>query len=68
MRNQNRTMAQQLAGQHTIVEMYKAHGVPVERGSIMAAFGCNFEGDIPVARVVALVGQSSTWPRSTASR
>ena len=57
MRNQNRTMAQQLAGQHTIVEMYKASGVPVERGSLMAAFGCNFEGDMPVTRVVSLVGQ-----------
>ena len=31
--------------------------LPVERGSIMAAFGCNFEGDIPVSRVVALVAQ-----------
>jgi hydroxymethylglutaryl-CoA lyase len=57
IRNQNRTAAQQLAGQHAIVEMYKAAGVPVERGSIMAAFGCNFEGDIPVSRVVALTQQ-----------
>ena len=56
-RNQNRTAEQQLAGQHAIVEMYKANGIPVERGSIMAAFGCNFEGDIPVERVVSLVGQ-----------
>ncbi|HUD88435.1 MAG TPA: hydroxymethylglutaryl-CoA lyase [Xanthobacteraceae bacterium] len=55
--NQNRTAAQQLASQHVIVDMYKANGVPVERGSVMAAFGCNFEGDVPVARVVALVGQ-----------
>jgi hydroxymethylglutaryl-CoA lyase len=57
MRNQNRTAAQQLAGQHNIVEMYKANAVPVERGSVMAAFGCNFEGDIPVERVVSLVDQ-----------
>jgi hydroxymethylglutaryl-CoA lyase len=55
--NQNRTMAQQLAGQHAIVELYKANGVAVERGSVMAAFGCNFEGDIPAERVVSLVGQ-----------
>jgi hydroxymethylglutaryl-CoA lyase len=33
------------------------NNVTVKRGSLMAAFGCNFEGDIPVARVVALVGQ-----------
>jgi hydroxymethylglutaryl-CoA lyase len=57
VRNQNRTAAQQLAGQHAIVEMYKAAGIAVERGSIMAAFGCNFEGDIPVSRVVALTQQ-----------
>ena len=56
-RNQNRSAEQQLAGQHHIVELYKAHGVEVERGSLMAAFGCNFEGDIPVSRVVADVGQ-----------
>ncbi len=56
-RNQNRTAAEQLAGQHTIVEKYKAAGVPVERGMIMAAFGCNFEGDVPASRVVALVQQ-----------
>ncbi|MGB3744175.1 MAG: hydroxymethylglutaryl-CoA lyase [Xanthobacteraceae bacterium] len=57
LRNQNRTAAQQLAEQHAIVGGYKAAGVPVERGSIMAAFGCNFEGDIPVSRLVALVQQ-----------
>ena len=57
IRNQNRTAAQQLAGQHALVDMYKAAGIPVERGSIMAAFGCNFEGDIPVSRVVALTQQ-----------
>jgi hydroxymethylglutaryl-CoA lyase len=56
-RNQNRTLEQQLVGQHAIVELYKANGVAVERGSVMAAFGCNFEGDVPVSRVVALVGQ-----------
>ncbi len=56
-RNQNRDASQQLAAQHTIVEMYKAAKIPVERGSIMAAFGCNFAGDIPVAHVAALVEQ-----------
>ena len=57
LRNQNRNATQQLAAQHAIVERYKAAGVAVERGSIMAAFGCNFEGDIPVSRIVALVQQ-----------
>jgi hydroxymethylglutaryl-CoA lyase len=57
LRNQNRDAAGQLAEQHAIIESYKTAGVSVERGSIMAAFGCNFEGDIPVGRVVALVQQ-----------
>ena len=56
-RNQNRSAEQQLAGQHHIVELYKAHGVEVERGSLMAAFGCNFEGDVPISKVVSCVGQ-----------
>src|SRR6516164_5072752 len=60
LRNQNRSAAQQLAEQHAIVESYKSAGVPVERGSIMAAFGCNFEGDIPVARVVGTLRER--WP------
>ncbi len=55
-RNQNRTPAQQLALQHALVERYRALGYQVERGTIMAAFGCNFEGDVPAARIVAAVG------------
>jgi hydroxymethylglutaryl-CoA lyase len=56
-RNQNRTAEEQLAGQHAIVEKYKSAGIPFERGMIMAAFGCNFEGDVPVSHVVSLVQQ-----------
>jgi hydroxymethylglutaryl-CoA lyase len=29
----------------------------MERGTIMAAFGCNFEGEVAPARVVAVVGE-----------
>jgi len=54
-RNQNRTMQENIAAQHSIVDMFKQNNVPVERASMMAAFGCNFEGDIPVSRVVGLV-------------
>src|SRR5262245_47928551 len=55
-RNQNRTLEQQTADNHKIIQRFKELGVPVERGGIMAAFGCNFEGDIAPARVVQLVG------------
>ena len=56
-RNQNRTPDEQLKAQYAIVQMYRRHGIELERASIMAAFGCNFEGDIPVPRVVELVQQ-----------
>ena len=55
-RNQNRTIAEQIASLPITIANYKAHGVEVEGGLISAAFGCNFEGDVPVARVVELTG------------
>jgi hydroxymethylglutaryl-CoA lyase len=54
-RNQNRDPAQQLAAQPELIAMYQAHGIPVRTGFVTAAFGCNFEGDVPVDRVVRLV-------------
>jgi len=56
-RNQNRTIAEQLASLPVSIAKYKEHNVPVEGGLISAAFGCNFEGDVPVARVVDLTGR-----------
>lgn len=56
-RNQNRTLQQNIEAQRSIVQMYKQNKVPVERGSIMAAFGCNMEGDIPVGRILELAQQ-----------
>jgi hydroxymethylglutaryl-CoA lyase len=54
-RNQNRTLAQQAASQRELVKRYNELGIPIERGGIMAAFGCNFEGDVPPARVVSIM-------------
>ena len=54
-RNQNRTMAQNLEAQRDMIALYKHHGVTVDRASIMAAFGCNFEGEVPVATVLGLI-------------
>jgi hydroxymethylglutaryl-CoA lyase len=51
-RNQNRTFAEQLTGQHESIALYKSHGVPVESAGISAAFGCNFEGDVPIQRIM----------------
>ncbi|ODU70248.1 MAG: hydroxymethylglutaryl-CoA lyase [Lautropia sp. SCN 66-9] len=57
LRNQKRTPDEDLAAQHSLIAMYRAHEVPVVRAGIMAAFGCNFEGDVPLARVLGLVDQ-----------
>ena len=56
-KNLNRTPEQQVAATRGMLGTYKERGIQVERGSIMAAFGCNFEGDIPVERVVEHVGR-----------
>ena len=50
-RNQNRDLAENARVQHAQIAIFKANGIPVEGISIMAVFGCNFAGDIPVATV-----------------
>jgi hypothetical protein len=35
--------------------MFRERGIPVERIAVMAAFGCNFEGEIPVPRILAVI-------------
>jgi hydroxymethylglutaryl-CoA lyase len=56
-RNQNRTPGEQLAAQHHMAKRYKGLGIPIEKGGIFAAFGCNFQGDVPIPHLVGLVGQ-----------
>lgn len=56
-KNQNRTQAEQLLAQHDLIQRYQANNIPVKRGFISTAFGCNFEGDIPPQHVVDLVTQ-----------
>jgi len=57
LRNQKRTLAQNLEAQRRTIDMYKEHNVEVTRGTIMAAFGCNFEGDIPLQRILDMTQQ-----------
>jgi hydroxymethylglutaryl-CoA lyase len=56
-KNLNRTPEQQLALTRGLIDTYRQRGIELERATIMAAFGCNFEGDVPADRVVALVGE-----------
>lgn len=54
-RNQNRTIAQDVEAAHRMCALYVDRQVFVHRVSIAAAFGCNFEGDVPVAKVLAFI-------------
>jgi len=55
MRNNNRNTAQEFEYARRVLDQYKEHGIPVERASIAAAFGCNFEGDIPVPKILDIL-------------
>ena len=57
-RNQNRTMEENIPMQHKTMEMFRQYNVPVTRGAVIAAFGCNFAGDIPVSSVLSIIGQA----------
>lgn len=54
-RNKNNSFEGQIRTQHNLLDMYAAHDVPVTRLGVSAAFGCNFEGYIPVERILELI-------------
>jgi hydroxymethylglutaryl-CoA lyase len=56
-RNQKRSMEENAAAQRQMLETYRIRLIPLAFGVIMAAFGCNYEGDIAASKVVGLVGQ-----------
>lgn len=55
MRNNNRTTAQEFEYARRVLDQYKEHAIPVERGSVASAFGCNFQGDISTSTVLDIV-------------
>jgi hydroxymethylglutaryl-CoA lyase len=56
-RNQQSSMEDNIARAHETLRLYKQHGLPLKRAGIMAAFGCNFEGEIPHQRVLDMIQQ-----------
>jgi len=54
-KNTNRGFAENAQVQRNQMETYRSHGMPVWRASVMAAFGCNFEGDISTGKVLDAV-------------
>jgi hydroxymethylglutaryl-CoA lyase len=56
-RNQQSSLEDNVARAHDTLKLYKDHGIPLKRAGIMAAFGCNFEGEIPHQRVLDMIQQ-----------
>jgi hydroxymethylglutaryl-CoA lyase len=57
-RNTNRGIEDTLNQMPDWIARYKAAGIEVTSLGVMAAFGCNFEGYIPEARVIELIARS----------
>lgn len=55
VRNQNKTLADNVAAQSAQLALYREHAVETLMTQVMAAFGCNYEGEVPVERVLEQV-------------
>ena len=53
--NTNRGHERNREVQKNQIDTYLAYGMPVRKASVMAAFGCNFEGEVPVRKVLEAV-------------
>jgi hydroxymethylglutaryl-CoA lyase len=56
-RNQNRSAAEDLAAEKRLANVYRSYDVVVDKISIRAAFGCNFEGEVSSKTVTRLIGE-----------
>jgi hydroxymethylglutaryl-CoA lyase len=54
-KNTNRTIAETIAALPSRIAMFERFSIPVRGVSIMAAFGCNYQGDVEQAEVLRLV-------------
>jgi hydroxymethylglutaryl-CoA lyase len=54
-KNTNRGFAENEQVQKNQIALYAEHGVSVERGAVMTAFGCNYEGDVSTQKVLDAV-------------
>ena len=57
IRNQNTDFKRNLEMQEEYIALYKSHGIPVKSVGVNSAFGCNFQGDIPVSRILEALRQ-----------
>ncbi|WP_454726485.1 MULTISPECIES: hydroxymethylglutaryl-CoA lyase [Cupriavidus] len=57
-RNTNRGIEDAFADMPRWIEAYRAAGMVPDSLGVMAAFGCNFEGDVPVEHVIGLIART----------
>ncbi len=57
IRNQNTDLEQNLQRQRDSARMYNDNGVPIKSVGVNSAFGCNYQGEIPVSRILEAVAQ-----------
>ena len=51
-KNTGKTIEEACADQRETLSLYRVHGVPVRWGVVFTAFGCNYEGEVPLAAVL----------------
>lgn len=56
-KNTGMNHAQTLDEQRRWLEIYRERGIGLEWGYVMTAFGCNYEGFVPIERVCLMVSQ-----------
>ena len=64
IRNLNRDRAGQIEAMRQYVCVHREAGVPIAKIIIMAAFGCNFAGDVSPAEVVETIADARAIARS----
>jgi hydroxymethylglutaryl-CoA lyase len=57
--NQGSTVAQQIEAMHAIAADQAANGGPPLTLTVSVAFGCPFEGEVPLARVISIVREAA---------
>jgi hydroxymethylglutaryl-CoA lyase len=57
-KNTNKTIEQSLAAIPSRIALFEEYGIKTTGMSMMAAFGCNYEGDVPLQQVLWLIEQA----------
>jgi hydroxymethylglutaryl-CoA lyase len=55
-KNTNKTVDELIAAIPSRIALYKQHGIPTRVVGVQAAFGCNYQGDVPLEQVLRVVG------------